>query len=185
MNRRSYLTTAAALATAGLAGCSSTDSGDSGDNKAGGQPTKTLTATGGEAKHLSFGNTLDLPRVSITLSNPRATKTYRWSEQGEDRVAKAGEGKQWVMVHARAENTRERKVRLPITENFKGVVGDTVYHPGRNKSATEKYIGGKVPPGRVHEGDVVYLMGDGISVDNFRVLYQEERPSGKHRVWWE
>jgi hypothetical protein len=183
MNRRTFITTTTTLATAGLAGCSSMDSGD---NKAGGQPTKTLTAEGEKkAKRLTFGETLTLPRVSITLSNPRAMKKYRWSEDGEESVAKAGEGKQWLVVHARAENTRDRKVRLPLTENFKGIVGDRLFHPGRNKSPSEKYIGGKVPPGRTHEGDVAYLVPEDVSVDRFRVLYKERRPSGKHRVWWE
>jgi hypothetical protein len=182
MHRRTFLATTA-LTTAGLAGCSSTDSGD---DKAGGQPTKTLTAQAEkEAKHLAFGETLDLPKVSITLSNPRTTRRYRWSEDGEDNVAKAGEGKQWGVVHARAENTTDRKVRLPLTENFKGILGDRLFHPGRNKSTTQKYIGGKVPPGRVHEGDVAYLLPASASVEQFRVLYKERRASGKHRVWWE
>jgi hypothetical protein len=183
MNRRSYLTTVAAAATAGLAGCSSTDSGD---EKVGGQPTKTLSGQKKkEAKHRAFGETLEMPRVSLTLSDLRETQTYEWSEEGEDRVAKSGEGKQWVVVHVRAENTMDRKVRLPLTENFKGIVDERLYHPGRNKSIPEKYIGGKVPPGRVHEGDVAYLTGQDVDTDNFRVLYKERRPSGKRRVWWE
>jgi hypothetical protein len=183
MNRRSYLTTVAAAATAGIAGCSSADSGD---DKIGGQPTKTVTGEKKkEAQHLSFGETLEMPRVSLTLSDLRSTQTYEWRQEGEDRVAKSGEGKQWVVVHARAENTTDRKVRLPLTVNFKGVAGDTLYHPGRNKSVPQKYIGGKVPPGRTHEGDVAYLTGQDVSTDDFRVLYKERRPSGKRRVWWE
>lgn len=182
MDRRTYLSTTAALATAGLAGCSS----DSGDDKFLGQPTKTLsTPQGAEAKHLAFGETVDVGRASVTLSDPRATKTYRWSESGEQRSADAGEGKQWLLIHARAENTADRTARLPITENFKGVVGNRVFHPGRNKSVTAKYIGGKVDPGGVREGDVAYLAPESVSVDDFRVLYRETRPSGDHRVWWE
>ncbi len=183
MNRRSLLTTIAAATSAGLAGCSAVDSGD---DKAGGQPTKTLTASGEKsARRLSFGQTLDLPRVAVTVNEPTATKTYRWSEGGEENVARAGEGKQWVVVRVRTENTRDRRVRLPLTENFKGIVGDRVYHPGRNKSSSEKYIGGKVDPGESREGDVAYLTGADVPVEKFRVLYKERRPSGKPRVWWQ
>jgi hypothetical protein len=189
MNRRTFLTTAA-LATAGLAGCSSSSpgEGDSGDNKAGGQPTKTLTAQPTSGKNLAFGDTLDLPRVSVTVSNPRTMNSYQWHHEGEPQrteVAKAGEGKQWLKVDVRAENTTDRTVRLPLTLDFKGVVGERVFHPGRSKSPTGKYIGGKANPGGVHEGNVTFLLPASTSVDQFRVHYSEQRPSGKKEAWWE
>ena len=182
-NRRRFLTTAVGLAAAGLAGCSG-NAGDSGDNKAGGQPTRT-TKKESQERTLSFGQTLKLPRTSITLSNPRTTNAYKWQENGESRVAKAGEGKQWYLVHARAENTEDRKVRLPLTMNFKGVRGDTVYHPGRNKSLPEKYVGGRVPAGTAREGDIAYLTPADVAVEEFHVLYEEWRPSDKQRVVWQ
>ena len=179
-NRRTFLTTAAALAATGIAGCS----GDSGDNKVGGQPTRTQKRESQE-RTLSFGETLELPRTSITLSDPRTTNAYQWEENGEDKVAEAGEGKQWLVVKVRAENTVDRTVRLPLTLNFKGVRGDTVYHPGRNKSHTQKYIGGKAPAGAVREGEITYLTPRGVSVEEFQVLYTEWRPSDKQRVVWQ
>ena len=182
-NRRSFLTTATGLAAAGLAGCSG-NSGDSGDNKAGGQPTRT-TKKESQERTLSFGQTLDLPRVSITLSNPRTTNAYRWQESGERRVAKAGEGKQWLVVKVRAANTVDRKVRLPLTMNFKGVRGDVVYHPGRNKSLPQKYIGGKVASGTMREGEITYLTPADVAIEEFHVLYEEWRPSDKQRVVWQ
>lgn len=178
-NRRTFLTTAAGLAATGLAGCSS----DSGDDKVGGQPTRTTNKESQE-QTLSFGETLELPRVSITLSNPRTTNAYRWQDEGEDRVAQAGEGKQWLVVKVRAENTADRRVRLPLTLNFKGVRGDTVYHPGRNKSFSQKYVGGKVPAGAVREGEVTYLTPADVAIEEFHVLYEEWRPSDKQRVVW-
>lgn len=186
-NRRTFLASAA-LATAGLAGCSSEagdDGDDSGDAKLGGQPTRTLSENVSASERLSFGETLDLPRVSITLSEPELTATYRWEQDGEERVAEAGEGKQWIVVPVRARNTADRTVRLPLTENFKGVVGEIVYHPGRNKSVDQKYIGGKVPPGASREGDVMYLVPERTTAADFRVLYEERRPDGKHQVWWD
>ncbi len=179
-NRRTFLATAAGLVSAGLAGCS----GDSGDNKAGGQPTRT-TKKESQEQTLSFGQTLELPRASITLSDPRTTNAYRWREGGEDRVAEAGEGKQWLVVKIRAENTTDRTVRLPLTLNFKGVRGDVVYHPGRNKSLPEKYVGGKVPAGAVREGEITYLTPADVAIEEFHVLYEEWRPSDKQRVVWQ
>ncbi|MFC6724040.1 DUF4352 domain-containing protein [Halobium palmae] len=185
-NRRAFLASAA-LATAGLAGCTSgdADAGDSGDAKIGGQPTRTLSEKVSASERLAFGETLDLPRVSITLSEPESTATYRWEQDGEERVAEAGEGKQWIVVPVRTENTADRTVRLPLTVNFKGVVGETVYHPGRNKSVDQKYIGGKVPSGGTREGDVMYLVPESTSTAEFRVLYEERRTDGKHQVWWD
>jgi hypothetical protein len=188
INRRTFLTTAA-LATAGLAGCSaSSSSEDSGDNKAGGQPTKTLTDQPTEGKTLAFGDTLDLSRVSVTVSNPRTMNSYRWHHKGEPQqteVARAGEGKQWLKVDIRSENTTDRRVRLPLTLDFKGVVGDTVFHPGRSKSPTDKYIGGKVPAGGVREGNVTFLLPARVSVDQFRVRYTEHRSGSKRKAWWQ
>jgi hypothetical protein len=180
-DRRTFLATAASLAaTAGLAGCS----GDSGDNKVGGQPTRTQKKERQE-QTLSFGETLELPSTSITLSKPRTTDAYQWAKEGEDRVAEAGEGKQWLVVKIRAENTTDRTVRLPLTLNFKGVRGDTVYHPGRNKSKSQKYIGGKAPAGEVREGEITYLTPQDVGIEEFEVLYTEWRPSDKQRVVWQ
>lgn len=182
MNRRTFLSTAAALATAGLAGCSS----DTGDNKFLGQPTKTVsTPSGTEPQHRSFGDSVEFPRVSITLSDPRVTGTYEWSESGETRTADAGDGKQWAIARVRAENIADREVRLPLTLDFKGVFGDLMFHPGRNKSASAKYIGGKVDAGVVREGDMMFLVPEDVSADDFRVLYGERRTNGKQAVWWE
>ena len=181
MNRRTYLATTA-LTVAGLAGCASMDSGDS---KLGGQPTKTVSEKQQGGQTIAFGETLELPQATVMLAEPRTTNTYTWSEEGEKRVAKAGEGKQWVVVRTRAENTADRTVRLPLTANFKGAVGDRLFHPGRNKSVAEKYIGGKVDAGGVREGDVMYLTPADVSASDVRVLYEEERPSGKQHVWWE
>jgi hypothetical protein len=187
MDRRTFLTTAA-LATAGLAGCSSsTPSGDSGDNKPGGQPTKTLTDQPVPGEQLAYGETLDLPRVSVTMSNPRTMSSYQWhhaDEPQQTEVAEAGEGKQWLKVDLRAENTVDRVVRLPLTLDFKGVVGERVYHPGRNKSPQAKYIGGKVPSGTAREGAMTFLVPERVTIDQFRVHYSEHRPSGKKQAWW-
>ncbi|ESP87438.1 hypothetical protein [Candidatus Halobonum tyrrellensis] len=182
MNRRTFLSTTGTLAAAGLAGCS----GDSGDNKLLGQPTKTVSSPQGvEPQHRSFGETVEFPRVSLTVSDPRMMKTYEWSENGEAKTADAGEGNQWAMAHVRAENIADREARLPLTLDFKGVVGERVFHPGRNKSPTAKYIGGKADPGVVSEGDMGFLVPESASVDQFRVLYEERRTDGKHAVWWE
>lgn len=182
MNRRTYLAAAATLTTTGLAGCSGMDVGD---NKVLGQPTKKVSKKDKGGKHLGFGETLDLPRVSITVSDPRATKTQRWTENGKQRTAKAGEGKQWLVAHVKTQNTTDRKVRLPMTLNFKGVVGDTMYHAGRNKTPAGKYMGGKAPAGEHHEGDMMFLTPDTASADDLRVFYKERRPSGKKQAWWE
>lgn len=182
MNRRTFLSTAAALTTAGLAGCSS----DTGDNKVLGQPTKTVsTPKGTQPQRLSFGDTVEFARVAVTLSSPRAMKTYEWSESGETQTADAGEGKQWVMVGVRAENVVDREVRLPLTLDFKGAIGDRMFHPGRNKSRSAKYIGGKVGPGEAREGDMGFLVPEGAQTDDFRVLYEEQRTDGHQVVWWE
>jgi hypothetical protein len=183
-DRRSYLATVA-LAATGLAGCAADPSGDSGDGKLGGQPTKTLGTTPSGAKRLRFGETLSLPRVDLTLSEPTAIREYRWEQDGAERTAKAGEGKQWMVVHTRAGNTADRTVRLPLTTNFGGVVRELVYHPGRNKSPAAKYVGGKVDAGEVHEGDMMFLLPEDVAVEQFRVLYGEARPSGKRHAWWE
>ena len=183
MNRRTYLTTAAAaLTTTGLAGCSGMNGGG---EKILGQPTKKVTKKDKSGKHLTFGETLKLPRVAITISNPRATKTQHWNHNGKDHTAKAGDGKQWMIVHVKAENTTDRKARLPLTLNFKGVLGDTMYHAGRNKSVSGKYMGGKAPSGGHHEGDMMFLIPDSASADDLRVFYKERRPSGKKQAWWE
>lgn len=182
MNRRTFLSTAAALTTTGLAGCSA----DPGDNKFLGQPTKTLsTPSGVEPERRSFGETVELPRVSLTLSDPRVTGTYEWTESGETRTAEAGEGKQWAMVRVRAENVVDRRARLPLTLDFKGVIGDLMFHPGRNRSTSAKYVGGKVDAGAVREGDMGFLVPGDTSVEEFRVLYEERRTDGRHAVWWE
>jgi hypothetical protein len=185
--RRTFLAGIAASAAA-LAGCQgrSTDE-DTGDSKAGGQPTKTVSSdmqSGG--RQLAFGETLSLPRTDLTLSNPRTMDAYEWHKVGEDeqRVARAGEGKQWLKVDLRTVNTVDRVVRLPLTMNFKGVVGQTVYHPGRNKSPQEKYIGGKVPAGESREGSMAFLLPADVSVEEFRAHYTETRPSGKTEAWW-
>lgn len=181
MNRRTFLTTTA-LAAAGLAGCTSTDSGD---NKAGGQPTKTVSKKLSGGEQIGFGETLELPQVSLTLETPRATNSYTYREDGEKQTAEAGEGKQWVVVPARAENTTDGRIRLPLTLNFKGAVGERVFHPGRNKSVPAKYIGGKVDAGVTREGDIMFLTSADVSADSFRVHYKEKRSSGRHEVWWE
>ncbi|MFC4359202.1 hypothetical protein ACFO0N_14750 [Halobium salinum] len=183
MDRRSYLATAA-LAATGLAGCAGTNPEDSGDAKLGGQPTKTLGTTPSGAQRLSFGETLSLPRVDVTLSEPEAIQEYRWEQDGAEQTVEAGEGKQWMVVHTRASNTADRTVRLPLTSNFGGVVGDIVYHPGRNKSPTAKYVGGKVDAGESHEGDMMFLLPEDVTVEQFRVLYGEARPDGKRHAWW-
>lgn len=183
-DRRTYLTTVA-LAAAGVAGCAADTSDDSGDAKLGGQPTKKLGTTPSGARRLSFGETLSLPRVDLTLSEPEAIQEYRWEQDGAEQTAEAGEGKQWMVVHTRASNTADRTVRLPLTADFKGVVGDIVYHPGRNKSPTAKYIGGKVDAGESHEGDMMFLLPEDVTVEQFRVLYGESRPSGKRHAWWQ
>jgi hypothetical protein len=189
-SRRAFLGAAAATAVAGLAGCQgqSTDE-DTGDDKAGGQPTKTLTADGSSGAgvtELAFGETLSLPRVDVTLSNPRTMSSYEWHKKGESeqRVARAGDDNQWLKVDLTSSNTVDRVVRLPLTMNFKGVVGEVVYHPGRNKSPQEKYIGGKVPAGGNREGSMAFLLPEGVSVEEFRVRYTEQRPSGKREAWW-
>ena len=182
MDRRTFLSTAATLAAAGLAGCSS----DAGDDKVLGQPTKTVsTPKGTQPRRRSFGETVEFPRVAVTLSDPRVMQAYEWSESGETRTADAGEGKQWAMVRVRAENVVDRTARLPLTLDFKGVLGERVFHPGRNKSLPAKYVGGKVGPGGVREGDMGFLVPEGASVDDFRVLYEERRTSGHEVVWWE
>ncbi|SEP05953.1 hypothetical protein SAMN04487948_11273 [Halogranum amylolyticum] len=183
MNRRTFLTTAA-LATTGLAGCSSTST-DSGDNKPGGQPTKTTAAKQSGGQRLAFGETFELPQVRLTLETPRATSRYTYTEDGEKQTAEAGEGKQWVVVPVRTVNTTDRTVRLPLTLNFKGVVNERVFHPGRNKSVPAKYIGGKVDSGESREGDVMFLTPADVSVDEFRIRYKEKRSSGSHEVWWQ
>ena len=182
MNRRTFLSTTVALAATGLAGCSS----DTGDNKVLGQPTKTVsTPKGTDPEHRSFGESVEFPRVALTLSDPRVMQTYEWSESGETRTADAGEGKEWAMVHVRAENIADREARLPLTLDFKGVLGERVFHPGRNKSLAAKYVGGKVAPGVVHEGDMGFLVPEGASAGDFRVMYEERRTSGHEVVWWE
>ena len=182
MNRRRFLSSAAALATAGLAGCSS----DSGDNKLLGQPTKTVsTPSGTDPQHRSFGETVEFPRVALTVADPRMMQTYEWSEEGETKTADAGEGKQWAMAHVRAENVVDRPARLPLTLDFKGAIGQRLFHPGRNKSHSAKYVGGKVDSGVVHEGDMGFLVPESASVDEFRVFYEERRTSGHEAVWWE
>lgn len=186
-NRRAFLAGMAA-SVAGLAGCGGRSTNeDTGDNKAGGQPTKTVKPgmkSGGT--RLTFGETLSLPRVDVTLSNPRTMDSYDWHKKGESerRVAKAGEGKQWLKVDLLSVNTADRVVRLPLTMDFKGVVGEIVYHPGRNKSPQEKYIGGKVPAGDRREGSMAFLLPADVSVEEFRVHYSERRPSGKMEAWW-
>jgi hypothetical protein len=187
--RRTFLSgVAAAISAAGLAGCQgqSTDE-DTGDNKAGGQPTKTVSSDmqlGG--RQLAFGETLSLPRADLTLSNPRTMDSYDWHKLGEDerRVARAGEGKQWLKVDIVSANTADRVVRLPLTMDLKGVVGQTVYHPGRNKSPQEKYIGGKVPAGESREGSMAFLLPADVSVGEFRAHYTEHRSNGKTEAWW-
>jgi hypothetical protein len=183
-DRRTYLT-AVALAATGVAGCTADTSEDSGDEKLGGQPTKTLGTTPSGAKRLSFGETLSLARVDVTLSDPEAIQEYRWEQDGAEQTAKAGEGKQWMVIHTEARNTADRTVRLPLTQNFKGVVGEFVYHPGRHKSPTAKYVGGKVEAGVSHEGEMMFLLPEDVGVDQFRVLYEESRPNGKQHAWWE
>jgi hypothetical protein len=183
-DRRAVLGALAAGMT-GLAGCSSSDSGD---EKAGGQPTKTVSKGQPKGKQFAYGSTFELPRIDVTLSNPRAMQSYQWHPKGEPhnaRVANAGEGKQWIQVHLRAENTTDRTVRLPLTLNFKGVVGQTVYHPGRNKSPQKKYLGGKVESGDVREGDLTFLLPASESLDQFRTHYTEHRPGGKKQAWWQ
>lgn len=183
MNRRTFLTTAA-LATTGLAGCSATST-DSGDNKPGGQPTKTTSAKQSGGRQLAFGETFELPQVRLTVESPRATNRYTYTEDGEEQTAEAGEGKQWVVVPTRAENTTNRTVRLPLTLDFKGVVDERVFHPGRNKSVSAKYIGGKVDAGESREGDVMFLTPADVAVEQFRVHYKEKRSSGTYDVWWQ
>lgn len=188
MTRRRAFLAGVAASVAGLAGCSgqSTDE-DTGDNKAGGQPTKTVSSDmQSGARQLTFGETLSLPRVDVTLSNPRTMNSYDWHQKGESerRVARAGEGKQWLKVDIRSVNTADRVVRLPLTMNFKGAVGQTVYHPGRNKSPQEKYIGGKVPADEAREGSMAFLVPEDVSVEDFRSQYTERRPSGKKEAWW-
>lgn len=182
MNRRTLLSTTVALTTVGLAGCST----DPGDSKFLGQPTQTVsTPSGAESQRRSFGEAVEFPRVSLALSDPRVTRTYELGESGETRTVDAGEGKQWAMVRARAENVVDREVRLPLTLDFKGVFGDLMFHPGRNRSPSAKYIGGKVDAGVVREGDMGFLVPERVSVDDFRVLYEEQRTDGHHVVWWE
>jgi hypothetical protein len=185
--RRTFVATVGA-AVAGLAGCSgrSTD-GDTGDDKAGGQPTKTVQpGMQSGAARLTFGETLSLPRVDLTLSNPRTMDAYEWHKRGEDdrRVARAGEGKQWLKIDFASVNTVDRVVRLPLTMDFEGIVDETVYHPGRNKSPREKYIGGKVPAGEQREGSMAFLLPAAVSVVDFRAYYSEHRPDGKEEAWW-
>ena len=185
--RRAFLVGTAA-AVAGLAGCQgrSTDE-DTGDSKAGGQPTKTVSSDMRSGnRQLAFGETLSLPRVDVTLSNPRTMNSYDWHKLGESerRVARAGEGKQWLKVDLVSVNTADRVVRLPLTMDFKGVVGQTVYHPGRNKSLQEKYIGGKVPAGGTREGSMAFLVPADVSVEDFRSQYTEHRTNGKVEAWW-
>ena len=182
MNRRTFLTTTA-LATAGLAGCSASTV-DSGDSKVGGQPTKTVSQRSAQ-KRLAFGETLDIGRAALTLSAPSVTSSYSYQDGGDQKRMAAGEGKQWVVVPMRAENTADRTVRLPMTANFGGIVGNNLFHPGRNKSVDQKYIGGKVGSGEAREGDMMFLTPVGVSVDEFRVFYREKRSSGKHEVWWQ
>lgn len=188
MTRRRVFLAGVAASVAGLAGCQGQSTNeDTGDNKAGGQPTKTVSSDmQSGARRLAFGETLSLPRVDVTLSNPRTMNSYDWHKLGEDerRVAKAGEGKQWLKVDLHSVNTVDRVVRLPLTMDFKGVVGQTVYHPGRNKSPQEKYIGGKVPAGESREGSMAFLVPADVSVEKFRAQYTEHRPSGKKEAWW-
>lgn len=188
MTRRRAFLAGLAASVAGLAGCQGRSTNeDTGDNKAGGQPTKTVKpGMKSGAKRLAFGETLSLPRVDLTLSNPRTMDAYEWHKKGSDerRVARAGEGKQWLKVDVQSVNTANRTVRLPLTMNFKGVVDETVYHPGRNKSPQEKYIGGKVPENGRREGSMAFLLPQKVSVDGFRVYYTERRPSGKREAWW-
>ncbi|EJN57968.1 hypothetical protein [Halogranum rubrum] len=185
MNRRTFLTTAA-VASTGLAGCTASgdDGGDSGDLKLGGQPTKTVSSkmTGGE--EMAFGETYELPQVTLSLDEPRTKKRYTWSKDGETQQAEAGEGKQWVVVPVHTKNTTNRTVRLPLTQNFLGVVGDIVFHPGRNKSVSAKYIGGKVEGGEERRGDMMFLTPSDVSSESFSVLYEEARTSGEYKVWW-
>lgn len=184
MKRRTYLTTLAATSATGLAGCSS--SSESGDDKAGGQPTKTTSSEMSGGTQLSFGDTLELSQVDLTVDEPKATKQYTWSEEGQTpQQAEAGDGKQWVVVPVRAVNTTNQTVRLPLTLDFKGVVDGEVFHPGRNKSATAKYIGGKVDGGETSEGDMMFLTADSVEMSSFRVYYTEKRTSGTYEAWWE
>jgi hypothetical protein len=183
-DRRSYLATVA-LAATGLAGCAADTSEDSGDGKIGAQPTKTLGTTPSGAKRLSFGETLSLRWVDVTLSEPEAIQEYRWEQDGAEQTAKAGEGKRWMVVRTRASNTTDRTVRLPLTANFGGVVRELVYHPGRNESPTAKYVGGKVDAGETRESDMMFLLPDDVAIEQFRVLYGETRPGGKRHAWWE
>ena len=168
--RRTFLA-GVATSVAALAGCQGRSTNeDTGDNKPGGQPTKTVSADmRSGSKRLTFGETLSLPRVDVTLSNPRTMDSYEWHRKGESerRVAKAGEGKQWLKVDLESVNTADRTVRLPLTMNFKGAVGETVYHPGRNKSAQAKYIGGKVPAGESREGAMAFLLPADVGVHIF------------------
>ena len=111
---------------------------------------------------------------------------YEWHEKGSDerRVARAGEDQQWPRVDVRSVDTANRVVRLPLTMNFEGAVSETVYHPGRNESPQEKYIGGKVPENGHPEGSMAFLLPEEVPVDEFRVYYAERRPSGKREAWW-
>ena len=91
--------------------------------------------------------------LGAVVVEPAGHERLRGRENGERRAAEAGEGRQWYLVHARAENTADRPVRLLLTLNFEGVRGDTVFHPGRNRSLPKKYVGGTVSAGTVREGD--------------------------------
>ena len=167
-----------------LAGVSALFAGCSGTSMLMGQPTRTVSEDTPQTRVLSFGESIALPDVRVTVADPRLHDVQEGTEDGQQETAEAGPGYQWLFVRLATRNTASGVTALPKTMRFEVRVGDALYKPGRNHSREGKYVGGKVPAGERRSVHVGFLVPESVSTGDVAVVYEEMRHERLHRIRW-
>jgi hypothetical protein len=137
MNRRTFITTAAAACVAGCAGLnkrSGSDGRESGTNSTdqetarGGESSSDWPAKGsGNAGHLGFEKThTNDDSIAVTFGAVRLTRAVR-SVSGE--VYPLPDDEMYVLIETQVTNRGSSPVKLPSVKEFHLSVDDVEYHP--------------------------------------------------------
>jgi len=175
MKRRTLLASAGAL----LTGCVSaepetqprTEREPSPDNEGGDVDDGDAD---NERATVGFGTAERLPTgAHVEVSGPRTTDSLDYTlRSGRETSLNPDPGNVYAIMNVTAENVADEAVTLPNDGDFALVVGTNQYEPAFYARVTSGvYEGGRVQPGVVRDGRVIYQVPEGTDMENARIVW--------------
>lgn len=138
------------------------------------------------ARRLPLGAGYTTPTgVLLTVLRTRFAQSFEYSLGGYVYEEPAPAGKTWAFATVYAENTASSTETLPFKVNF-SLLEDGSRHPYvRTHAPQGQYNGGRVPPGTVREGWIVFAVPASVEADDLAVAWTDNAYDATLAVHWE